>query len=264
MYADLLSKVKKLIVEAAQTARLDHAHSIMTKGKQDFVTDVDLAVSSFLCEKLPELLPGSVVISEEGYKGEPGEGYYWIIDPIDGTNNFIYQLPLFAISIGLLENRKPVLGVVYAPRLHELYAAAAGEGATLNDHPVHVCDDESVSRTLVLAETNPYSNREQNRFPLVLDNVYRDCIDCRVSGTAALGCCFVAGGRGGVFFAENVKPWDYTAGQALVQEAGGCVTQWTGENMTFYGSSTVLMTNGKLHEEMLERIRLALKTSCMR
>ncbi len=262
VYAELLKKVKILIVEAAEAAKLDHAHSIITKGKQDFVTDADLAVSSFLCEKLPELLPGSTVISEEGYKGEPGEGYYWVIDPIDGTNNFIYQLPMFAISIGLLKNRKSVLGVIYAPRLHEIYYAALGEGAYCNDKPISVCPDETVSKTLVIAETNPYSDRPTNRFPAVLDNVYLDCIDYRIEGTAALDCCFVACGRGGVFIAENVKPWDYAAGEILVTEAGGCVTQWNGKPMTYYGNSTALLTNGKIHNEMLERIQKVLGTEC--
>ena len=230
-------------------------HSVMQKGRQDFVTDVDLAVSEFLCRELPRLLPGSVVISEEGFKGKPEDGYYWVIDPIDGTNNFIYQLPNFAISIGLLQDREPVLGAVYAPRLGELYAAAKGEGATCNDRPIHVCPDETVAQTLALAETNPYSDRAANRFPVLISNVYLDCIDCRFAGTAALDCCYVACGRGGLFVAENVKPWDYAAGEIITTEAGGKVSQWNGQPMTYFGNTTILMTNGKLHEEMLRRIR---------
>ncbi len=255
MYAQLLEKVKALVLEIAGSAQLDHAHSIMQKGKQDFVTDVDLAVSTSLCDRLPELLPGSSVISEEGYKGEPGPGYYWVIDPIDGTNNFIYHLPNFAISVGLLEDRKPVLGVIYAPRLGELYAAAAGEGAFCNDRPIRVCGDETVSGTLIAAETNPYSDRSKNLFPAVLNNINQDCIDYRISGSAALDCCYVACGRVGAFVAENVKPWDYAAGEALVNEAGGKLTRWNGQPMTYYGNSSALMTNGKLHAELLERIR---------
>ena len=255
MYAELLGKVKDLAQEAAAVAKLEHAHTILQKGKQDFVTDVDLAISTFLCDHLPQLLPGSAVISEEGYKGEPGDGYYWVIDPIDGTNNFIYQLPNFAISIGLLRDRKPVLGVISAPRMGELYVAALGEGATCNGAPIHVCPDETVAHTLVLAETNPYSDRAANRFPALVRNVYLDCIDCRFAGTAALDCCYVACGRGGVFIAENVKPWDYTAGEIITTEAGGRVTQWNGAPMSHFGNTSILLTNGTLHEEMLERIR---------
>ncbi|MFR8172518.1 MAG: inositol monophosphatase family protein [Marvinbryantia sp.] len=254
-YSDLLEKVKKTAREVAKIAKNDGSVSVKQKGAKDFVTEVDMRISDVLCEKLPGLLEGSIVISEEGYKGKPDQKYCWIIDPIDGTSNFIYSHPDYAISIGLLENAEPVLGVVYSPQSQEMFYAAKGEGAYCNGKRIFVCRDASVSQTLVLAETNPYSDRVANKFPQVFSNIYRDCIDYRITGSAALDCCYIACGRGGAFIAENLKPWDYAAGEIIVREAGGSFSQWDGRRPTYYGNTTALATNTLVHEEILGRLK---------
>lgn len=255
MYRELLTEVKKVAIEASEIADRNTKPIVTKKGAKDFVTEVDMQISEFLCQKLPDLLNGSVVISEEGYKGRPDQHYCWIIDPIDGTSNFIYHHPDYAISIGLIEDGQSVLGVIYSPQRKEMFSAAKGVGAFCNDKPIKVCEDATVSNTLVLAETNPYSDRISNKFPEVFQNLYKDCIDYRITGSAAIDCCYIACGRGGVFVAENLKPWDYAAGEIIIKEAGGNFSQWNGNPPTYFGNTTALATNTLTHEEVLERLK---------
>lgn len=255
MYNELIREVKDMVKETVHIIQKKDRLHISQKGEKDFVTEVDLAISEKLCRELPKLLKESVVISEEGYQGRPEEKYCWIIDPIDGTNNLIYDLPAYAVSVGLLEERKPVLGVVYNAKTEEMFWAVKDKGAYCDDRRIQVCQDSSVEKTLVLAETNPYCDRKENPFHQVMDNIFCDCIDYRITGSAALDCCYVACGRGGAFVAQNLKPWDYAAGKIILEEAGGCLTQWSGEELEYYGNSSILASNGLLHEELLERLK---------
>ncbi len=255
MRGDLITEVKQLACDMAEIVQKTGGFQVSQKGEKDFVTEIDLKISDLLCETLPKLVKDSVVISEEGNKEQPKEKYCWIIDPIDGTNNLIYDLPAYAISIGLLENKIPVLGVVHNPKTKEMFWAVKGQGAYCNEERIFVCKDSSVSKTLILAETNPYYNRKENKFHQIMDGIFCDCIDYRITGSAALDCCYVACGRGGAFVAQNLKPWDYTAGQIILEEAGGRLTQWTGQGLSYYGDTTALASNGILHQEMMDRLK---------
>lgn len=255
MYNALVTEVKLLMQEIVHIIRKTDKFRIEQKGENDFVTEVDMVVSDILCERLPKLIEGSMVISEEGYKGKPEQKYCWIIDPIDGTNNFIYGLPACAISVGLLEDKKPVLGVIYNFNTEEIFWAAKGYGSYCNGRKIHVCNDSAIEKTLILAESNPYCNRKENQFHKIMDDIFCDCIDYRIIGSAALDCCYVACGRSGVFLAQNIKSWDYAAGAAILEEAGGRFTKWTGEDMGYDGGSTFLASNGLLHEELLKRLK---------
>lgn len=258
MYNKILKQVREIVLEAAEIIDSMEKIQIKEKGINDFVTTCDIKISNFLCDRLPKILENSRVISEEGNIVAPEKGYYWIVDPIDGTSNFIYGIPEHAISVGLVKDGMPVLGVVYAPKKNEMYYAAKGEGAFCNGSSIHVCSDQSISSTIVLAETNPYSSRPENAFSAVFQELFKDCIDYRITGSAALDCCYIARGRGGVFVSEKLKPWDYAAGVILIQEAGGEITQWNGEALGYFGSSTILATNGQIHEEAVRRIKSAL------
>ena len=256
MSAQLTEQVKELDVGAAKIIDSITAPEVRSKGLHDYVTDVDVAVSNYLCERLPQLLPGSRVISEEADVTEPDDGYCWIIDPIDGTSNFICGSPEYAISIGLIRHKKAILGVVYAPSLKKLYYAAEGHGAFCNGEPIRVSEAENLESSLILSETNPYSSsRETNLFQKILTELYPDCIDYRITGSAALDCCYIACGCGGVFVAENLKPWDYAAGEVLIREAGGMLTTFEGKMQTYEGSTSVLAAHGPVHEEVLNRLR---------
>jgi myo-inositol-1(or 4)-monophosphatase len=251
----LREKLKQLSVEAAGIAG-GEGLKVQSKGPRDFVTQVDLRISEFLCRRLPALVPGSVVLSEE-QNGENTQDapYRWIIDPIDGTTNLIYGLPLYAVSIGLLEEGRPLAGVVYNPASGEMFSAARGAGAFLGEKPIRVNTDPVLAQTLVLAETDPYLDRDKNRSPELINAVFQDCLDYRITGSAALDICFIACGRGGAFFTQCVKPWDYAGGSVILLEAGGLITCWDNAPLPFEGKHGILATNGLLHREMLDRIR---------
>ena len=186
MYKKLIEKVKTIVYEAAGIIDDIKKPRVNEKGINDFVTEVDIKISQFLCDKLPKLVKESVALSEEGSIVNPEKGYYWVIDPIDGTSNFIYGIPDYGISVALLKNGKPVLGVVYAPKKDEMYYAAEGLGAFCNGKPIQVCQDEHIKSTLILSETNPYSDRETNMYTAVFGELFKDCIDYRITGSAAL------------------------------------------------------------------------------
>lgn len=255
MYKELLEKVKELALEVSGLAKRDEHLFIKKKGAKDFVTETDLKISEYLSVRLPQLLQDSIVISEEGDTRQLTNRYCWIIDPIDGTSNYIFGWREFCISIGLVENGTPVLGVVYSPGTNELFEAAKGEGARCNGKPIHVSAEEHTGDTLILAETNPYGNRALGTLPRLFGKIFPDCIDLRITGSAALDCCYVACGRGGAFFAESLKPWDFAAGEIILAEAGGKLTAWDGSKSVFVGNFNAIATNGLVHDEMLEKMK---------
>jgi myo-inositol-1(or 4)-monophosphatase len=260
-YTALLPGVKALAREAAARAGDGGALRISSKGTKDFVTQVDQGISDFLSLRLPELLPGSQFVSEEGEeRALENAPYKWIVDPIDGNTNLIYGLPLYALSIGLLEGGLPVLGVVYNPASGELFSAVRGHGAFLGEKRIQVNNDDALERTLALAETDPYLDRDLNRSHKLIHAVFHEAIDYRVTGSAALDICFIACGRGGVFFTQCAKPWDYAGGSIILLEAGGAITQWDNDPLPFSGKHGVLATNTLLHQDMLDRIRTFLST----
>jgi myo-inositol-1(or 4)-monophosphatase len=252
----LLEKVKNLVLEASALINSRDALNVKAKGSRDFLTQVDLRISELLCMRLPELLPGSKVLSEEGEQGiNPRTGFTWIIDPVDGTTNLIYGIPLYTVSVGLLEEGNPVLGTVYNPPGGEMFSAVLGGGAFLNDRRIHVNADISAAHTLVLAETDPYLDRSRNRSPDLIKAVFQDCIDYRVTGSAALDICYIAAGRAGIFFTQALKPWDYAGGSSILLEAGGNLSMWDGNPLPYEGKHNFLATNGLLHAEILEKIK---------
>lgn len=252
-WAPLLNQVTALVQEAA--ALCTRPNTITAKGEQDFVTEVDTRISDYMMEALPRLLPGSRVLSEEAPPPPHLEqGPLWVVDPIDGTTNYIFGLPLFCISLGLLWEGQPVLGVVYNPAGKELYTACPGSGARLNGAPIRVRQEMCLGQTLLLTETNPYSDRKKTRAMAVLAGLFLQVVDVRVTGSAALDLCYVAAGRAGVFATEKLTPWDWAAGQAILQEAGGTVTRWDGAVLDLQ-PGTILATNGLLHRESLNAIR---------
>lgn len=255
MNPTLLNDVCRLVKEAEELFFTGAGLEISNKGSRDYVTQVDLAASEYLVHHLPAILPGSRVFSEELAPSAPIDGgYCWVIDPVDGTTNLIYSVPLYTISIGLLYDYEPVLGVVYNPASGEMFCAAKGYGAFLNGKPIRVCDDERLEQTLVLVETNPYADRTKTRSYDVIGRVFLDCIDYRVIGSAALDICYVASGRCGVFFAERLRTWDCVGGFAILQEAGGQYTNWQGEAFSFTNThgESLIASNRKLHDTALK------------
>jgi myo-inositol-1(or 4)-monophosphatase len=254
-------RVKQLILDAVEPVFSENTGKLkkQRKGDRDFVTPVDIELSNYLTEGLRRIIPGSAVISEESPDSlSRPASCQWIIDPIDGTSNLIYGFPLFAVSVGLLVDNEPVLGLVYNPLSRELFTAIKGHGAYLGDQPIIVNKENILANALVLVETDPYLDRDKNRSPDLIKAVFRDCLDYRVTGSAALDICFIAAGRGSVFFTQSLKPWDYAGGSIILLEAGGCISQWDNTPILFREKHNLLATNGVLHREMIERIEIFL------
>ena len=206
-------------------------------GHANYVTSVDKAVEEYLRGELLRLLPGSVMIGEE-QKNEPlTDVPTWIVDPIDGTTNFIHNYRASAVSVALAEGGKPVIGAVFQPYAQELYYAQLGKGADCNGEPLHVTDNP-LPRALVGFGTAPYNEELAQR-----------------SLELALDLAYVAAGRQDAFFELILNPWDYAAGALLVTEAGGRFTMPQLSAPNFGVSTAILAANAVCFDGALDILR---------
>jgi myo-inositol-1(or 4)-monophosphatase len=226
------------------------------KGAIDLVTDVDVAIEREFRARIAERFPGHLVLGEEmGGSATVPEGACWVFDPIDGTTNFAHGLPIFCSSLALEIDGVAQLAAVYDPTRRELFTAERGSGAFLNGQPIHVSSASTVLES-VLVTGFPYDvhSRVEEIVGLFGDFVGRARAVRRL-GSAAIDLCYVAAGRMDGFWERDLKPWDVAGGALLVSEAGGSVTNFTGAPFTSRGRD-VVASNGRIHEELLEVIRL--------
>ncbi len=225
--------------------------SIEEKGRSgDLVTNADRAAEAEILKVFQRHLPEHPILAEEsGPIAGSQSDYLWAIDPLDGTTNYAHQYPFYAVSIGLLYQGKPVVGVVFAPFLNELYRAATGLGATCNRQPIHVSKTATLANSLLVTGF-AYDRRERD------DNNYAEF--CRLThltqgvrrgGSAAVDLAFVACGRLDGYWERGLSPWDLAAGIVLVEEAGGRVTAYDHSPFQM-DSGRILATNGPLHEPL--------------
>lgn len=212
-------------------------------GHANFVTTYDKKVQQELREKLLQILPEAVFVGEEeDIHASIAEGYAFIVDPIDGTTNFIKNYHVSAISVGLARDGERYMGVVYNPYLNEMFTAVKGQGACLNGEPIHV-SSEPLHNGIVLFGTAPYYEElSRKSFEMAYD-YFKKALDIRRSGSAALDLCSVAAGRAEVFFELRLSPWDFAAGSLIVEEAGGKVTTVEGEPLSLHAPCSLLATN---------------------
>lgn len=212
------------------------------EGHANFVTSVDEEVQRFLIQELQNLLPGSCIIGEEQENEALTAAPTWVIDPLDGTTNFIHNYRFSAISVALLENGEPVIGVVYQPYTQELFCAEKGKGAYLNDQPIHV-SSTPITHALVGFGTSPYNVELAEKSMKAALHFLQNAADVRRCGSAALDLAYVAAGRQDIYFELILRPWDYASGSLLVQEAGGCFAMPTLEKADYGQSVAVLAAN---------------------
>lgn len=228
------------------TLRLD----VRQKGDSDFVTRADLEVSEYLRERLADLYPDVGFISEEDeWQDSRRKGSFWILDPIDGTTNFMHALPFCCISLALCRDGDITHGIIYAPYSGELFHAVKGEGAYLNGERISVTDHSSLCDCVGLFEFNAYYKNEAD---MALDHarrIYLACQDIRTLGSAALEFAYVACGRADVYLGRYLKPWDFAAGMLLVTEAGGRVEGLSDELDLFKYRQNVVSANGNAFDE---------------
>jgi myo-inositol-1(or 4)-monophosphatase len=224
----------------------------------DPVTEYDHRSEAFIVAELQRAFPFHGIVGEEGgeygVETRHGASLQWQVDPLDGTVNFAHGFPIFSVSLGLLMNGAPTLGVVYNPIYDELFAGARGCGATLNGRPIRVSPTPSLSRAL-LNTGFPYDRRtsEQNNFDAFL-RFQRASQEVRRVGSAALDLCWVACGRMDGYWEMKIKPHDISAGIAIAREAGATVTDYLGGD-GMLARSEIVASNGLIHAEMLDVIR---------
>ncbi len=190
------------------------------EGHANFVTNVDEEVQRFLISELLRLLPGSCIIGEEQENEALTDAPTWVIDPLDGTTNFIHNYRFSAISVALLKDREPVIGAVYQPYTQEMFYAEKEKGAELNGKPIHVSSTR-MEQALIGFGTSPYDAELAEKSLQAALWFLQRAADVRRCGAAALDLAYVAAGRQEVYFELILRPWDYAAGSLLVKEAGG-------------------------------------------
>jgi myo-inositol-1(or 4)-monophosphatase len=204
---------------------------VATKGTNDFVTEVDRAAEEAIIATLLEAYPGHGILAEESgrERGARHSDYLWIIDPLDGTTNFIHGLPVYAVSIALSFRGKIEQAVVYDPSRNDLFLASKGRGAFLNDRRLRVSKRTRMADALV-GTGFPFRKGDNfKRYLKMFEEVMQHCAGVRRPGAAALDLCYVAAGWYDGFFETGLQPWDVAAGSLIVTEAGGLVGNFTGE-----------------------------------
>ena len=252
----------KLRLEAAREAAEQagkmllerHAFHIENKAAKDFVTDMDRASEAMIISALRARFPEDGFFAEETGISEQRDGM-WVIDPIDGTTNFIKNIPLYTISIAYMRGGEVEVGVVYAPALNEMYTAMKGGGAFMNGKPIHVSDVAEPVRAIVstsFVHRNPdVSAKVMPQFTALMPKIN----DFRRMGSAAFDLCCVACGRVDAFFEAKLNLYDIAAGVLIAREAGGRVTGWkNGPDCLVSGD--VMASNGLLHEFFLNSMNL--------
>ncbi|MBM4386676.1 MAG: inositol monophosphatase [Deltaproteobacteria bacterium] len=218
------------------------------KGEIDFLTIADMESEKFIVNRIKTLFPEDAVVAEENGGFDGTSGFKWIIDPLDGTTNFLHSYPLFCVSIGIEKEGEVIDGVVFCPTMREMFYAEKGKGGFLNGGKIAVSAVESVSNSLV-ATGFPYNRRELVDGLLAkLRGVIMNAHGMRRSGVASFDLCSVASGRVDGFWEEGLKPWDVAAGSLIINEAGGRITDFSLGGFSIYGNE-ILASNGMIHEE---------------
>ena len=222
------------------------------KHTHDYVSYVDKGSEQLIVTALRELLPEAGFITEEGSAGHDRQQLLWVIDPLDGTTNFIHNYAPYAVSIALLRGEQILLGVVYEICADECYYAWKDGGAFMNGQCLHVSRQKIADALLCLQL--PYNSEAYK--PVAkhfIETFYGRCATIRMNGSAAMSLCYVAAGRLDGYAEKYIGQWDYMAGALIVQEAGGIVTDYDGNNDFTCGNS-VVATNGLVQEDILQAI----------
>ena len=228
---------------------------VSLKGPGDFVTNCDKKVEKILIDELLKARPSYSILSEEIGEINNDDSFKWIIDPIDGTSNFLHGIPHFAISVGLEHNKEIVCGIIYDPIKDEMFTAEKGNGSYLNNQRMRVSSRPKLEDCIIF--TGGPKHEAKNR-ELALKEYYKFSIKVltpiRKLGSASLDMAYVAAGRCDGFWQRNLNYWDIAAGIILIKEAGGFITDFNG-NDAYIENKTILATNSRINKEMIEVLK---------
>ena len=249
----MLKKITETVKEAGKIILSAHnQESAVTakEGKKNFVTKYDVAVQDFLFNELGKSFPEAEFVGEEGENNIASKALRFIIDPIDGTTNFMQDFRCSCISVALCEGNEVIAGVVYNPYTDEIFSAEKGRGAYLNNNKITV-SDRLLSDGLALFGTSPYHPENTDATFALLRKVFDFSRDIRRSGSAAYDICTVACGRCEVFFEKGLQPWDIAAGTLILKEAGGKALNYEGGEIDFSKPADVVFANPKAYDEFI-------------
>lgn len=223
------------------------------KAPTDLVTDADLAAQSAIREVIAARFPDHAFLGEEqppGFHPTHADQLVWIVDPLDGTTNYVHGYPRYAVSVALVRGKEPLVGVVYDPLANECFAAAQGRGGCCEAGLLHSSDVTSVDEALVAVSLPPRVRRDS---PDLLDFVeaVQVCQGVRRTGSAALNLAYVAAGRLDAFWANHIHPWDIAAGALIVREAGGVITARDGSDFNLWEPHFLAAAGTQLHGDLL-------------
>ena len=228
------------------------------KFDRSIVTEADLKADALITNIIKENFPNHSLLSEESGEMSKSSDYLWVIDPLDGSTNFSVHNPFFAVSIGLLEKYKPLLGVVYSPVQDELFVATRNEGAKLNGRTITV-NKEGVFETSFLAFCNGRDQHSRDQMIRIYGELKKKNNIVRQVGAASLELCYVAAGRFGSFIMPGINPWDVMAGALIVNEANGLTTDFKNNPFNIKSLNLIASSSSTIHELLLQIIENALK-----
>ncbi|MDP4210334.1 MAG: inositol monophosphatase family protein [Bacteroidota bacterium] len=231
----------------AQKFSLD---KIEVKGLHNFVSYVDKSAEQLLVDALHKILPEAGFITEEGTKGNDGEQLKWVIDPLDGTTNFIHGLPAYSVSLALMDGDETVVGVVYEINQNECFYSWKGGAAYLNGKQIQVSKAQTVQDSLIATGFPYYDFDKMKAYLASLEYIMKHSHGARRIGSAAVDLAYVACGRFEAFYEYSLQPWDVAAGAFILQQAGGKVCDFKGGSDYIFGQE-LIATNGSIHEEFL-------------
>ena len=225
-----------------------------SKAFNDFVSDIDKTAESIIVETLLEAYPQHKITAEEGgSRGNPNAEYEWIIDPLDGTTNYLHGHPQYAVSMALLHKGQIQEALVYAPERNDLYMASRGKGALLNDRRIRVSNRIELNQCLIGTGFPVVDQSIADTYLAILKDIMAKTAGARREGAASLDLCSLAAGRFDAFFEFNLKPWDIAAGALIAKEAGAIVTDADGEQ-NWLESGNIVAGNPKVLAQLLQII----------
>ena len=249
----------KIIKEAGKILKEGYysKKDITFKAKKDIVTEYDVAVENYLKKKFSKKFKDFNLIAEESDNANIQFNNSIIIDPIDGTTNFVNGVPHTSISVGVYKNKKPYLAVVYNPILDELYTAKIGKGAFLNGKKLKVSLEDNFQKALIstgFPYTSGSNEDDLNDVLKKIKDILPLCQDIRRLGSASLDLCYVAKGTYEGYYEMNLKAWDVSAGILILTEAGGVVSNIKGNEYTLFEDKYIVASNGKIHKEFVTNL----------
>lgn len=241
----------EIINEYQQSASFE----VALKGKNDLVTDADIASEKKIIQKIKSTFPDDLILAEESSQRDKlPDQRTWIIDPIDGTTNFAHSFPVYCVSIALWEGGESKVGMVLEVANNELFSAIRGEGAFLNDQPIRISSNQDPSSSLI-GTGFPYNNlRLVDHYLDLFKRMMEKTHGVRRPGSAAWDLCNVACGRFEGFYEYGLSPWDVAAATLIIEEAGGIISDWTGGKDWLFGQR-IIAGNKALHDFLLQQIQ---------